>query len=130
MSHALTEAANRLAVLLESENEALRRGEAHDVGAATREKQEAAEAVAALLGGSPRAGDPQNGNEARATVTRLRVAAAENQKLLARALEVQERLIGIVASAGMRARAMPRYGANGNLATSRVTSSFALSAQA
>ena len=126
MSQALIEAANRLTSILERENEVLRRGETQGVGAATREKQEAAEAVAALLGGSQRADDASRA----AAVTRLRAVAAENQRLLARALDVQEHLISIVASAGVRARAAPRYGANGNLATNRVTSPFALSAQA
>ena len=126
MSQALIEAANRLTSILERENEVLRRGETQGVGAATREKQEAAEAVVALLGGSQRADDATQA----AAVTRLRAVAAENQRLLARALDVQEHLISIVASAGVRARAAPRYGANGNLATNRVTSPFALSAQA
>ncbi len=126
MSQALIEAADRLATILERENEALRRGETRGIGEAAREKQAAAAAVAALLGGSPRTDDATQV----AAVTRVRAVAAENQTLLARALEVQERLIGIVASAGLRARAAPRYGANGNLAMNRVASPFALSAQA
>lgn len=126
MSQVLIEAADRLATILERENEALRRGETRGIGEAAREKQAAAAAVAALLGGSHRADDATQV----AAVTRVRAVAAENQTLLARALEVQERLIGIVASAGLRARAAPRYGANGNLAMGRVTSPFALSAQA
>lgn len=126
MSQSLTEAANRLAAILERENEALRRGETGGVAAATREKQAAAEAVAVLRGGPPRADDGQ----VHAAVARVRAAAAENQILLARAVEVQERLISIVASAGIRARAAPRYGANGNLASNRIASPFALSAQA
>ena len=128
MSQTLTEAANRLASILERENEALRRGETGGVGAATREKQEAADAVAALLGGPRHAEDQQAG--ARAAVARVRAVAAENQTLLARALAVQDRLMSIVASAGVRARAAPRYGANGNLAMNRAMSPFALSAQA
>ncbi len=128
MSQTLTEAANRLASILERENEALRRGETGGVGAATREKQEAAEAVAALLGGPSHAEDQQA--EARAAVARVRAVAAENQTLLARALAVQDRLMSIVANAGVRARAAPRYGANGNLAMNRAMSPFALSAQA
>jgi len=126
VNRALTEAASRLAAILEGENEALRRGETRNVGATTHHKQAAAEAVAALLDGSRRTED----TTALAAVTHVRALAAENQTLLARALEVQERLIGIVANAGVRAQATPRYGANGNLATNRMASPFALSAQA
>lgn len=120
MSDEPTDPASRLAAILGRENEALRRGDLRTVAAWTAEKLAAAEAMAKSPHPAPDAERLQD----------LRALATENQRLLARALEVQQRVISIVATAGVKARTAPGYGANGNLASGRAIAPFALSAQA
>lgn len=125
MSPELIAAAVRLADVLRAENEALARLDLPAAAGLLDGKQEAAAAFARLAGAAP--GRPASG-EARETAAGLRETAAglrelaqDNQRLLERAMLVQNRVIGTVtrAAAASVARAAPRYGRGGAMAPDR-----------
>jgi hypothetical protein len=70
------------------------------------------------------------GKPTREAAVRLRDLAAENRRLLERAIAVQGRVIAVVARAEPRPTVMPRYGATGILARSARPAAMALSARA
>jgi hypothetical protein len=95
-----TDAAARLEAILLAENEALER---HDAVTATALLDEKLAAANALSGAeiSLEAGE------------RLRALAAENRRLLERAIKVQGRIIAMVARAAQKSPPVSRYGARG-----------------
>ena len=116
-----TEAAEALACVLAEENAALSALDFAGAVALLPRKREAVarfEAVPADAEVGP----------ARAVLERIHAGAAENKRLLERALRVQSRVIGIIAGALPLARPA-RYGRNGATTTARATP-VALSARA
>lgn len=99
-----TEAASRLEAILLAENAALERHDATAAAALLDDKLAAAAALA-TEGLSPDAGE------------RLRALAVENGRLLERAIDVQGRIIGMVARAAQAAPGVARYGAKGRAIT-------------
>src|SRR3954447_14586714 len=95
-----TEAAARLEAVLLAENEALERHDAVTATALLDEKLAAAKALSAE-GLSREMGE------------RLCALAAENRRLLERAIKVQTRIIAIVARAAKQSPPVSRYGAKG-----------------
>ena len=95
-----TEAAARLEAVLIAENEALERHDAVAATALIQEKLAAAEALAATGLSLEHA-------------ERLRALAAENRRLLERAIKVQGRIIAMVAQAAQQSPPVARYGARG-----------------
>ena len=94
------DAAARLEAILLAENEALAR---HDAAAATallEEKLLAAQSLS-VEGLSLE------------TIDRLRALAGENRRLLERAIEVQKRILGMVAQAAQPSPSVSRYGSGG-----------------
>lgn len=117
MNQAESDAAERLMRLLTEENAAL---EAMDLTRATgllAEKHLACEALAAA-------------GASLAAAERLRELCRENQRLLTRAMDVQQRLIALVAAARAPNTRDRRYGANAHLAVERRAMPIALSARA
>jgi hypothetical protein len=94
------EAAARLEAILRAENEALGR---HDAVAATAFLEEKLAAASALSATGLSLEDGE----------RLRTLAAENRRLLERAIKVQSRIIAMVARAAQASPAAARYGAKG-----------------
>jgi hypothetical protein len=113
MTPALLAAALRLAETLARENAALA---ALDFTAATQllaEKEEAADAFVAAQEADDGMPDPA----AREAATRLAALAAENRRLLERALAIQKRVLAVIARAVPKALGpVARYGARGGLA--------------
>ena len=99
-----TEAAARLEAVLVAENAALERHDAVTATALLDEKLAAAKALSAE-GVSFEAGE------------RLRALAAENRRLLERAIKVQSRIIAMVARAAQQSPPVSRYGAKGRAIT-------------
>jgi len=116
LNSALIAAAVRLADVLQTENAALA---ALNMPAAARllpEKLAAADAFAAAqAGAAARRGGGRAGAELDALARRLRELAAENRRLLERAMLVQGRVIATVAKAARATaeRTAPTYGAHG-----------------
>ena len=128
MTEDLAAAAVRLAEVLAAENAALAALDLPRAGAMLAAKTRAADAFVAaqqaFRGPFPGAGA--------VAPVRLRALAAENQRLLERAITVQGRVIGIIARAlprALRDPAATRYGAQGRVAPARL-SAFAISARA
>lgn len=97
-------AAGRLLAVLEAENAALLRPDVAGLGALLAEK------AAATSGLLPLPDTP----ESKVLAQRLRTVAADNQRLLERAMAVQSRVVELVARAAQRAaRDAGRYGAAG-----------------
>jgi hypothetical protein len=116
--------ARALAAVLREENAALA---ARDLAAATAllaRKQAAADAFAA------RPAVPPGTPGAAALAAELRDLAAENRKLLERAMFVQRRVIEIVARAARGHSAAPRYGRRGSQLAEHRAPAFALHAKA
>ncbi len=127
MTDDLAIATARLAEVLTAENEALAALDLPRAGAMLAAKVQAADAFAAAqalaAAASPRASDDAvrcasagaAPRAAGAPLERLRVLANENQRLLATALTVQRRVIGIIINALPRAMqgTAPRYGGGG-----------------
>ena len=120
MSPELIAAAVRLADVLRAENEALARLDLPAAAALLDGKQDAAVAFARLAGVAVPPGRVPS-SEAREVATRLHGLAQDNQRLLERAMLVQNRVIGTVtrAAAASVARAAPRYGRGGVMAPDR-----------
>ena len=106
----LLAAAARLERVLLAENAALQAMDQDALPALFQEKSAAAAALA-VVAAHPVARTPALGAQA----GRLRDLAAENQRLLARAIDVQDRVLRLVASAARQAglRQAARYGAAG-----------------
>ena len=100
------EAAARLEGILRAENEALAR---HDAVAATSMLQEKLAAAEALSAAGLSVEDGE----------RLRTLAAENRRLLERAIKVQGRIVAMVARAAQASSpGVARYGAHGRAVAS------------
>lgn len=119
MSPELIAAAVRLADVLRAENDALARLDLPAAAALLDGKQEAAAAFARLAAAAA-PGRPAPG-EAREVAAGLRELAQDNQRLLERAMLVQNRVIGTItrAAAASVARAAPRYGRGGAMTPGR-----------
>jgi hypothetical protein len=121
MTQDLTEAAERLAAVLERENAALGALDLRRAAAMLAEKQQAAAAfVAAQPGGRAPPAE---------LACRLRDLAQENSRKLEHAISVQRRIVGIITRAVRASAPAPRYGATGAMAAGRSTP-FTLSARA
>jgi hypothetical protein len=131
MTPELIAAAVSLAETLAAENAALTALDLPRAVSLIPEKQRASDAFAAAQALARRGTEPHA--EAARLAARLHDLAAENRRLLERAINVQSRVLGLVARAVPRATAHrngTRYGANGNLSASRQAMAFALSARA
>lgn len=95
-----TEAAGRLEAILLAENAALER---HDAAAAAALLDQKLAAASAL----------STDGLSLETSERLRALALENRRLLERAIDVQGRIIAMVARAAQAAPPVARYGAKG-----------------
>ena len=103
---ALNDAARRLATVLRAENDHLRAGNAEAATALLAQKQSATLALQAALPGNE--ADPR-------WAALLRDLAAENRALLSQAMEVQSRILEMVARAARAAVPGPvRYGRTGS----------------
>lgn len=109
------DAADALEAVLIAENEALRH---QDAAAATKLLDQKLAAANAL---TLDAATPEQAE-------RLRTLAAENRRLLERAIDVQGRIITMVARAAQASTAHPRYGAAGQ--TIHTEGALALARQA
>ena len=133
MTEDLATAAVRLAEVLEAENAALTALDLPRAGAMLAAKTHAADALLAAhraLNGAFRGVFAGAGA---VTPARLRALVEENQRLLANAITVQGRVIGIIARALPRALRDPvatRYGAQGRAMASPRMSAFAVSSRA
>ena len=124
MKSELQTAVEALCQVLEQENAALSALDPVRAGRFLAAKRAATDALV-------RAGERQGGAPpSRAAAERLRDLAAENRRLLERAMLVQGRVIAVVARAAPRPRVMPRYGANGTIAYTGRPAPMALSARA
>lgn len=120
MSPELIAAAVRLADVLRAENDALARLDLPAAAGLLDGKQAAAAAFAALAGTAAQPGRPASG-EAREVAAGLRELAQDNQRLLERAMLVQNRVIGTItrAAAATVAQTAPRYGRSGAMTPDR-----------
>ncbi len=109
------DAAARLEAILVEENAALERFDAIAATSLLNQKLEAAQSLSAE-------------GLSLETVERLRALAAENRRLLERAMDVQKRIVAMVARAAQAAPASSRYGAGGR--TVQPDSALALIRQA
>lgn len=94
------DAADRLEAILVAENAALERHDPETAIALLEHKLAAAEALC------PDGLDREDGN-------RLKALAAENRRLLERAIDVQSRIVTMVARAAQTVPPVSRYGAEG-----------------
>ena len=136
MTEDLAAAAARLAEVLAAENAALAALDLPRAGAMLDAKNRAAEAfVAAELAARDSSRGALQGvfaNAGAVAPARLRALIEENQRLLANAITVQRRVIGIIARAlprALRDPATSRYGAQGRAMPARM-SAVAVSSRA
>ncbi len=118
-------AATRLASTLAAENAALLAMDLPAAAALLAEKQAASAAFDAARTGPM----PARSAALREAVERLLGQAAENRRLLERAIAVQTRVIGVVVGAARSCQPAPRYGRSGGYAA-RPSNGWALSARA
>jgi len=118
-------AARRLGEVLERENAALK---AMDIRRATALLPEKSAAIADLTASGEASGKENSAHDLTALARKLENLAAENRRLLERAIVVQQRVIGIVARATASAAREPAYGAQGRMR--RITRPLAFSARA
>lgn len=118
MTERLIAAAMALADVLARENAALAALDLRGAGALLAEKRDAAQAFADAQAGSGVVSPRQQASVAR-PADRLRVLVGENRQLLEHALEVQHRVIGIVARASQPLAPAPGYRASGHPADVR-----------
>jgi hypothetical protein len=118
-------AARRLSEVLDRENTALK---AMDIRRATALLPEKSAAIADLTASGEAPGTADPARDLAGIARRLEGLAAENRRLLERAIVVQQRVIGIVARAAASAARAPAYGAHGRM--ERVTRPLAFSARA
>ena len=102
MMQSLMIAAERLAVALRAENDALARldlSAAAELAAPKRQASDAFAAAYAAARGSGARVEPAARADAEAVATRLRDLSAENRRLLERAIDLQSRVIETIAGA-------------------------------
>jgi flagellar biosynthesis/type III secretory pathway chaperone len=127
MTRTVIDAADQLSELLEQENAALQR---MDIAAATALVEAKQQAIAALVAAQSQAA-PQEAAEFQASTQRLSDLAAANRSLLERAILVQDRVLGMIATALPRASGREGgYGAGGRNLTPNTLPPMALSARA
>lgn len=117
MNRRLIEAAVALSDTLMRENAALL---VHDLAAAAAMLERKQAAAAAFEAAQALAEPPAPDPDRQRLATQLRDLAAENRRLLERAIRVQGRVIGIVARAVTPQPAVARYGATGAAAPGAV----------
>ena len=116
----------QLMAVLAEENAALAALDYRRVGDFVDRKRMALDALNAA---SPPSSDqaPVNQDPVRhALAVRLKQLVEENRELLRRAIKVQNRIMGVVASAARQAQAPAGYGARGNRPRSSIASAVAL----
>lgn len=126
MTQELTDAAERVSRVLEEENAALAALEFHTVGTLVVEKRLAIEALQSfgVVGTKVRPGHEEPG--LRQAALRLQARVSENKRLLERAITVQTRIMGVIASAARATQAPMGYGGQGRLRSSRSAGAMAL----
>ena len=129
MTQELVTATEQLADALASENAALRRLDLPAAGQMLAEKQAATTNFTAAQRRALAARPSTDVTALRSAALRLKTETEENRRLLERAIHVQTRVLGILASAARAADPAPRYARSGVYAK-RPTSSWALSASA
>lgn len=130
MNQDLIDAAVELADTLARENEALTRLDLARAAAMLGAKRRAAEAFEQARTAPPHEAGQAPSALAPEVERRLAALAEENRHLLERALRVQRRIIGTVASVLPRAEPARFYRPDGALAAGRKIPPFALSARA
>ena len=115
----------RLAATLHAENAALQAMNLTAAASLLPEKQRASTAFETARAATP----PAQSAALRDAVAKLMDQAAENRRLLERAIAVQTRVIGIVVGAVRPPHPASRYGRSGNY-TARPATGWALSARA
>ena len=115
----------RLASALAAENAALQAMDLPSAASMLHEKQDAA----AAFEGARKAAPVAASAALRDAASRLMEQAAQNRRLLERAIHVQTRVLGVIALAARTAQPASRYGRSGAYA-SRPTTGWALSARA
>ncbi len=121
-------AATQLAELLERENSALMRFDLSTASTLLARKREALLAFEAV---SPdKSGAAGSDAATRDAALRLRDAAAENKRLLERAMVAQQHVMSLLAKTARQAGSTERYGAQGAYVGRAVEGAFALSARA
>jgi hypothetical protein len=124
VNKALIEASVALAATLAHENALLAALDLRGAAALLGQKEAAAATFMAVqtgvAAGEPGALDAAERDMAKELGLRLQDLAAENRRLLERAIHVQRRVVGVVAKAVPRAMAgPPRYGATGAMTSVR-----------
>jgi hypothetical protein len=104
--------AQRVADVLDQENDALR---AMDLRRAVTLLPEKTVAIAALIAADGAPSEPPDPDLV-STLARLERLAEENRQLLEQAIDVQKRVIGIVARAAASVAVAPNYGMQGQRA--------------
>jgi hypothetical protein len=127
MTYALTDAATRLADTLARENTAL---DALDLSGAIALLPEKRRALAALTDAQAIGPMPDQRPAMETAVRRLQDMAAENRRLLRRALTVQNRVIDVIAGTLPRDEPAGRYAAPGARARSARPAAWSLVARA
>ncbi len=130
MNQDLIDAAVELADSLARENEALTRLDLARAAAMLGAKQRAAAAFEQARTAVPQAAEHGQPPAAQEVERQLAALAKENRLLLERAIRVQRRIIGTVASALPRTETAGGYRPDGALTQRRRVPAFALSARA
>jgi flagellar biosynthesis/type III secretory pathway chaperone len=127
MTRTVIDAADQLSALLEQENAALQRMDIPSATALVEAKQQAIAELVAARGQAT----PTDAAEIQASTQRLSDLAAANRSLLERAMLVQDRILGMIATALPRASGREGgYGAAGRNVTPNALPPMALSARA
>ena len=121
-------ATRQLLDVLEAENCVLLRLDLPAAAALLADKQHAIELFDRVWSSQPI--PPQPDPELRSLAPLLRAAAAENRRLLERAMTVQRRILSLLAQAARDQAPEGRYGAQGSQRYTRSESPFALNARA
>ncbi len=128
MTAILTDAAATLAEVLEQENDALLALDLPRAVSLLERKHRATDALQAARSAGVALADRA---AAQLLATRLDALAAENKRLLERAIDVQRQVIATIARAApRRVPQAPRYNAAGSLAGAAFVAPLALSARA
>lgn len=123
------QASAALGDVLGQENAALKRLDFAAAAALLPAKESAIANLAACAGNEPAEAAPPPSPEDLSAARHLAALAAENRALLERAITVQTRVIGIIASAA-RQQTAPSYAADGRRGPAARTGAVTLSAQA
>ena len=116
----------QLAAVLADENAALTALDYRRVGDFLHRKRAALDALNAACSEPPGQTPPDQDPAGSALALRLKQLVEENGELLRRAIKVQNRIMGVVASAARQAQIPPGYGARGSKPRSSVTGAVAL----